>query len=138
MRSPLAVTCGTQDPAVSLSLSLSLSPPTSPSLISLLLLFLPPPHPSPPFRLKSRVLTLGLVQICRLHGCEVVMRAKKNSLALSLTTRLVCRTKPNKNSILNRYSVITSYPLCVPSLSMSASLMQQQIIKMSTSTIESV
>lgn len=51
-----------------------------------------PPHCQPchlpisplPSRVRSRVLTLGFVQICSLRGWEVVVRAKKNSLALSL------------------------------------------------------
>lgn len=52
-----------------------------------------------PSRVRSRVLTLGFVQICSLREWKVVMRAKKNSLALSLTTKLVSLMKPNENSI---------------------------------------
>lgn len=101
-----------------LSLSLSLPSPTVPffchfssSFLSLpmytsffcipplLLSTLPPPHLPLPSRVRSRVLTLGFVQICSLQGWKVVMRAKKNSLAPSLTTRLVFQMKPNENSI---------------------------------------
>lgn len=56
------------------------------------------PHPS---RVRSSVLTLGFIQICSLQGWKVVMRAKKNSLALNPTTRLVFLTKPNENSIFS-------------------------------------
>lgn len=60
----------------------------------------PPPRLSPlPRRVRSAVLTLGIVQICSLRGWKVVMRAKKNSLALRLTTRRVFQMKPNENSI---------------------------------------
>lgn len=52
-----------------------------------------------PSRVGSRVLTLGFIQICSLRGWKVVMKAKKNSLALSLTTRLVLLMKPKENSI---------------------------------------
>lgn len=57
-----------------------------------------PPLPLPR-RARSAVLTLGFVQICSLRGWKVVMRAKKNSLALRLTTRRVFQMKPNENSI---------------------------------------
>lgn len=72
-----------------------------------------------PSRVRSRVLTLGFIQICSLRGWKVVMRAKKNSLALSLTTRLVFLMKPNENSIFSPcYSLPPilhlSFPACVP------------------------
>lgn len=53
-----------------------------------------------PSRVRSRVLTLDSFQICSLWGWKAVMRAKKNSLALSLTTSHVFQMKPNENSIL--------------------------------------
>lgn len=62
-----------------------------------------------PCRVRSRVLTLGFVQICSLREWKVVMRAKKNSLALSLTTKLVFLMKPNENSIF-----CPCYPLPSP------------------------
>ncbi len=67
-----------------------------------------------PSRVRSRVLTLGFVQICSLRGWEVVVRAKKNSLALSLTTRLVFQMKPNENSIF--YPCYSLPPILHPSL----------------------
>lgn len=71
---------------------------------------------SPLPRVRSRVLTLGFVQICSLRGWKVVMRAKKNSLALSLTTRLVFQMKPNENSILYPcYSLPPPHPPSPPS-----------------------
>lgn len=52
-----------------------------------------------PSRARSGVLTLGFVQICSLWRWKVVMGAKKNSLAQTLTTMLVFLMKPNENSI---------------------------------------
>lgn len=72
---------------------------------------------SPLPRVRSRVLTLGFVQICSLRGWKVVMRAKKNSLALSLTTRLVFQMKPNENSIL--YPCYSLAPILRPLLRVS-------------------
>lgn len=81
----------------------------------------PPPHLPLPSRVRSRVLTLGFVQICSLQGWKVVMRAKKNSLALSLTTRLVFQMKPNENSIFYPCYSLPSIlkpsllsPVCIP------------------------
>lgn len=68
---------------------------------------------SPVTRLPHRVLTLGFIQICSLQAWKVVMRAKKNSLALSLTTRLVFLMKPNENSIFFCL-VIPSHPPSLP------------------------
>lgn len=67
-----------------------------------------------PSRVRNRVLTLGFVQICRLRGWKVVMKAKKNSLALSLTTRLASLMKPNENSIFYPcYSLPPSVAPCL-------------------------
>lgn len=111
-----------------LSVSLSLPSPTAPLEVSLLTLpayvhiFLSPPlavnfatSPSlPSLAERSRVLTLGFVQICSLRGWKVVMRAKKNSLALSLTARLVSQMKPNENSIFSPCYCLPPVPACIP------------------------
>ncbi|TNN29049.1 hypothetical protein EYF80_060803 [Liparis tanakae] len=68
-------------------------------------------------RVRSTVLTLGFVQIC-LRGWTVVMRAKKNSPAVSLTTRLVFLMKPNENSIFSPFVI----PSRLSRLSLSLSL----------------
>lgn len=60
-----------------------------------------PTSPSLPVPELGAVLTLGFIQIYSLQNWKVVMRAKKNSLALSLTTRLVFLMKPNENSIFS-------------------------------------
>lgn len=78
-----------------------------------------------PSRVGSRVLTLGFIQICSLRGWKVVMKAKKNSLALSLTTSLVLLMKPKENSIFCPcYSfppILHLFPLsaCILSFSIS-------------------
>lgn len=78
-----------------------------------------------PSRVGSRVLTLGFIQICSLRGWKVVMKAKKNSLALSLTTSLVLLMKPKENSIFCPcYSfppILYLFPLsaCILSFSIS-------------------
>lgn len=72
-----------------------------------------------PSRVRSRVLTLGFIQICSLRGWKVVMRAKKNSLALSLTTRLVFLMKPNENCIFSPcYSLPPILHLSIPLVSL--------------------
>lgn len=104
---------------------ISLSPKLSPTFLSLSTYtsfsrFTPycqPCHlpiPALHSRVRSSVLTLGFVQICSLRDWKVVMRAKKNSLAQSLTTMLVFLMKPNENSIF--YPCYSLPPILHPSL----------------------
>ncbi|MEQ2309933.1 hypothetical protein AMECASPLE_003648 [Ameca splendens] len=92
---------------------LSIPPLSVTVYISFLLSSYCQPCHLPIARLPRGVLTLGFFQICSLQAWKVVMRAKKNSLALSLTTRLVFLMKPNENSIFFLL-VIPSHPPSLP------------------------